>query len=118
MQHAQLKALVLLAAAEHAGKIAAFLDFFMADAVHHGHHLTIFFNGVALGFRPKNGHVVWPLNGSKARRKRIVVAVGQKNPHPGIAQAAAAVAQLELGFYAVVFLIIDIACKNEKIRLV
>ena len=109
---------MLLAAPEHAGKIAAFFDFFVADAVHHGHNLTIFFNGVAFGFRPENGHVVWPLHGSKARRKRIVIAVGQKNAHPGIAQAAAAVAQLELGFYAVVLLIIHVARKNEKIRLV
>ena len=90
----------------------------MADAVHHGHDLTVFFNRVAFGFGPENGHIVWPLHCRKARGERVVVAVGQKNPHPGIAQALAAVAQFELGFYAVIFFVVYIARKNEKIRLV
>ena len=118
MQHAQLKTLVLLAAPEHTGKIAAFLYLGMADAVYHRHNLTVFFNRVAFGFGPENGHIVWPLHCRKARGERVVVAVGQKNPHPGIAQALAAVAQFELGFYAVIFFVVYIARKNEKIRLV
>ena len=47
-----------------------------------------------------------------------MIAVRQKNAHSGITQAAAAVAQLELCFDAVVFLIIHVASQYEKIRLV
>ena len=61
VQHAQLKALVLLAAPEHTGKVAAFLYLGMADAVYHGHHLAVFFNRMAFGIGPENGDIVGPL---------------------------------------------------------
>ena len=46
-----------------------------------------------------------------------MIAVGQKNADAQPVQAFAAVAQAELGFDAVIFLIVDVAGQHQKVGL-
>ena len=109
MQHAQLEAVIPRVAFEQAGQIAALPGPGVADAVDNGQRSAVFFQNMPFRFRAENRDVVRPFHGVEARIQRVVIAVGQKYADAQSVQTVAAVAQLELGFDAVVFLIVDIA---------
>lgn len=116
VQHAQLKTVMSRIAVEKAGQIAAFLGFGVADAVNDGQRRAVFFQHMSRRFGTEDRDVVGPLHGRKARSQRIMIAVRQKDANAEVFQTLAAVAQFELGFDAVIFLIVDIAGQHQKIR--
>ena len=64
----------------------------------------------------ENDDIVGPFHRCEAGGERVVIAVGDEDRNAQTFQTRAAVAQGQLRFYAVLFLIVDIAGQDEKIR--
>lgn len=116
MQHAQLEAGCVRLAVEKEGQIAGLPDTGMADAVDHGQRGPVPAQHMLLGLRAEDGHVVGPVHGLQPRVQRVMVAVGPEDGDAAGLQAQAAVAQGQLGFDAVLFLIVDVPGQDEEVR--
>lgn len=108
MQHAQLEAVRVRLAMEKEGQVAGLPDTGMADAVDHGQGGLVPVQHMLFGLRAEDGHVVGPVHGLQPRIQRVMVAVGQEDGDAAALQAQTAVAQGQLGFDAVFFLIVDV----------
>ena len=116
MQHAQLEAIRLRLTVEEVGQVAGLPDAGMADAVDHGQGGPVPVQHMLLGLRAEDGHVVGPVHGLQPRVQRVMVAVGPEGGDAAGLQAQAAVAQGQLGFDAVLFLIVDVPGQDEEVR--
>ena len=116
MQHAQLEAIRLRLAVEEEGQVAGLPDAGMADAVDHGKGSPVPVQHMLFGLRAEDGHVVGPVHGLQPRVQRVMVAVGPEDRDAAGLQAHTAVAQGQLGFDAVLFLIVDVPGQDEKVR--
>ena len=116
MQHAQLEAGCVRPAVEKEGQVAGLSDAGMADAVDHGKGSPVPVQHMLFGLRAEDGHVVGPVHGLQPRVQRVMVAVGPEDRDAAGLQAHTAVAQGQLGFDAVLFLIVDVSGQDEKVR--
>ena len=116
MQHAQLEARHIRLTVEEERQVAGLPDAGMADAVDHGHGGPVPVQHMLPGLRAEDGHVAGPVHGLQPRIQRIMVAVGPEDGDAAGLQAQTAVAQGQLGFDAVFFLIVDVPGQDEEVR--
>lgn len=115
VEYPQLKAALFCIPAEETGQIAVFAQTGVAYAVDHRQWAAVLLHRAAFHLRPEHGDVVRPGKRCELRVEGVMVAVRQKHAHAHGFQTAAAVAQGQLGFDAVVLFIIDVAGQDEEV---